>query len=616
VEATAGISRYKAIIAAFLLATLSVGTATGVQRTVISLYSRELVGEVDPRLAYLLIYLPILSFGLLKGSVDLVGGWISDRIGRKAAAVLGSGVYLAGAIILFTSTSLSSLVLANLLIGGGQGMLLASAMIALSDVGTAHEQAFGFGLMESSVYGGYGLGAVLAGYVAEASGYRNSFWISVGAACLAFAAAVLGVRETRELGLSKKRGMGAEMPTLEVYRRCLRSWTLRVAYFLGHLAKFSDALVWGAFPLYLASLGFDSDAIGWVQGASTAAWALSMPLTGRVSDRLGRRIPSAVGLFLKAAGIVGVYLAADFHPAVFSAVILGVGVGLYYPIMPAISADVVPSGVKGRALGLYRSIRDYGYFTGALALGLVSGLDYRYAFALTVGLLFVGAVAMALGVKETKPFWPAHPLTARHARVVTEAVETLREMFEAHSSGEADRAAELARRVKELEDEADDIRVEIDRVLWLSMLRGVDKADFARLTQKVDRVAAYTLGSSRRLLLISPGEISEGLRSALREFLEGLVEEVSTLASAIETVGADLEGALPLVERVGEVETRLDAIHQRALSELEAHAGRVDVLTLLNLRDLVEFLEYAADVAEDAADILRVLIFKHGAWTS
>ncbi len=40
------------------------------------------------------------------------------------------------------------------------------------------------------------------------------------------------------------------------------------------------------------------------------------------------------------------------------------------------------------------------------------------------------------------------------------------------------------------------------------------------------------------------------------------------------------------------------------------------MLTLLNIRDLVEFLEYAADVAEDAADVMRVIVFKHSAWSS
>ena len=615
-QATTGLHRNKVLVAAFLMATLSVGTATGVQRTVISLYSSELLGEEAQRLYYILVYLPILSFGLLKGTIDLIGGWISDRIGRKTAAVLGSGIYLIGALTLFFGKTLAAVGLANLLIGAGQGMLLAAAMIALSDIGASSEQAFSFGLMESSVYGGYGIGSVLAGYVSQAKGHHEAFWISVSAAALAFSVALLGIRETRALaGFAGERGAGSEMSTLEVYGRCLKSWTLRVAYFLGHIAKFSDTLIWGVFPLYLASLGYTDEHIGWVQGVSTFVWAASMPFTGRISDKLGRKIPSALGLGLKALGIFGVYFGKSFYLDLVSAGMIGLGVGLYYPIMPAISTDVVPSGVKGRAIGLYRSIRDYGYFTGALALGLVTGWGYSYAFLLTVALLGVGAIAIATGVKETRPFWPAYPDVVRHAEKVKEAVEVLKEMFESYRGGDLERAKMLAKRIKELEDAADELRVTIDRSLWLSVLRGQDKADFARLTQRIDRVAAFALGSSRRLLLVEPGEISEELKSTLSEFLDGLSREVELLTEALKLMGEDLEGSLPLIEEVGDLETELDILHQRALSELEGHAERIDVLTLLNLRDLVEFLEYAADVAEDAADVMRVIVFKHSAWS-
>ncbi len=598
------------LVAAILLTAMPIGAATGVQRSVLSLYTASLTGAAS----YLLAYMPILSFGLLKGTVDLVGGWFSDRFGRRLGLVVGSAIYLAGASAIYFGGTLEALVAGNLLVGAGEGLTLSAAMIALSDVGGTR-QAFGFGLMESAVYGGYGVGSVLAGYVAGMRGYREAFVVSVASAALAFSVAAAAARETRGLAREvPRRVMGRDMPSREVYRRCLRSWTLRVVYFLGHLANFSDTLIWGAFPLYLVGRGFPEHEVGWVQGAATLAWAASMPLTGRISDRLGRRLPSAVGLALKALGIVGVYLGGGPAESVASAAVIGLGVGLYYPIMPAISTDVVPSAVRGRALGLYRAIRDYGYLTGALALGLVSSLGLEYAFALTAALLGVGILAFAVGIKETRPFWPAYPETVRHSRKVLEMVRLLRESLEAHARGDVDGVRRLASEIKGLEDEADALRVAIDRTLWLSALSGQDKADFARLTNRMEKVAAYALGSSRRLLLVEPGEVPDELRATLLQFAAGLEREVEVLARALELLGVEIEGALPLIDEVGDVESELDSLHQRALHELEEAAGRVDVLTLLNLRELVQFLEYAADVAEDAADVLRVIVFKHSAW--
>ncbi len=600
----------KSLVVAILLAAMPIGAATGVQRSVISLYTASLTGAAS----YLLAYMPILSFGLLKGTVDLVGGWFSDRFGRRLALIVGSAIYLAGASAIYLAGTLEALVAGNLLVGAGEGLTLSAAMIALSDVGGS-KQAFGFGLMESAVYGGYGVGSVLAGYVAGMRGYREAFIISVISAALAFSVAVSAVRETKGLAREVPRKvMGMDMSSREVYRRCLKSWTLRVVYFLGHLANFSDTLIWGAFPLYLVSRGFPEHAVGWVQGAAMLTWAASMPLTGRISDRLGRKLPSAVGLSLKAVGILGVYLSRGFFDSIVSAAVIGLGVGLYYPIMPAISTDVVPSAVRGRALGLYRAIRDYGYLTGALALGLVSALGLVYAFALTAALLAVGIVAFAVGIKETRPFWPAYPETVKHSKTVLEMVRLLREALVSHREGDLDRVRGLAGRIKELEDEADALRVAIDRTLWLSAISGQDKADFARLTNRVEKVAAYVLGSSRRLLLVEPDEIPEELAATLVQFARGLEREVEILTRAIEVLGMEIEGALPLIDEVGDLESELDSLHRKALHELEDIAEGVDVLTLLNLRDLVQFLEYAADVAEDAADVLRVIVFKHSAW--
>jgi len=598
------------LVVAILSAAMPIGAATGVQRSVMTLYTASLVGAAS----YLLTYMPILSFGLLKGTVDLVGGWFSDRFGRRLALTLGSAVYLAGAAMIYLGGTLEALVAGNLLVGAGEGLTLSAAMIALSDVGGSR-QAFGFGLMESSVYGGYGVGSVIAGYVAGMWGYRDAFVVSVASASLAFLVAVSAVRETR--GMAREvpgRSIGRDMSSREVYRRCLQSWTLRVVYFLGHLANFSDTLIWGAFPLYLVSRGLPEHAVGWVQGAATLTWAASMPFTGRVSDRLGRKLPSAVGLALKAAGILGVYLSRGFAESLTSAAVIGLGVGLYYPIMPAISTDVVPSAVRGRALGLYRAIRDFGYLTGALALGLVSAFGQAYAFALTAALLAVGIVAFAVGIKETRPFWPAYPETVEHSKTVLEMVRLLRQAVAAHGEGDLDRVRSLAGRIKELEDEADALRVAIDRTLWLSALSGQDKADFARLTNRVEKVAAYVLGSSRRLLLVEPEEVSGELAATLVQFSRGLEREVEMLTRAIEVLGLEIEAALPMIDEVGDLESELDSLHQKALHELEDIAKGVDVLTLLNLRELVQFLEYAADAAEDAADVLRVIVFKHSAW--
>ena len=364
----------------------------------------------------------------------------------------------------------------------------------------------------------------------------------------------------------------------------------------------------------MASLGFAEDKIGWIQGVSTFTWAISMPFAGRISDAFGRRLPSMFGLLLKGVGILTVLIAKSFYLDLAASSLIGLGVGLYYPIMPAISTDVVPSGVKGRALGLYRSIRDYGYFTGAIFLGLISGIGYDYAFILTIFLLGVGAVAIDLGIKETKPFWPAYDESLRHALKIEEIMEKYAQAVKYFVSGDLEEVKKLAVEIKKGEKEADEIKVNIDKILWLSVLRGEDKADFARLTEKIDRIAAYALGGSRRIMLVKPEEFTEEMKRIMVEFTQGIYEAVRSLTEAMKNMRHDLEGSIPMIEKVGEIESKLDNLHQAALLELEKCIGKIDILSLMNIRDFIEFSEYAADTAEDASDILRVMVFKHGAW--
>ncbi len=611
----AGIRRYAPIAGTVLLTVMCIGTATGVQRTVISLYAEQLLSSKST-LTYVILYLPIFIFGILKGTVDLLGGWLSDRFGRKNVIIAGSLLYMIGALLLYLGNNLTALVMANTMIGSGQGMLLAGAMIALSDLSSSSEQALSFGLMESFVYGGYTIGAVLAGYISELKGIKDSFIISLTSAALALAISTSTMRETREIPSKKQDYVKVkEMNTIDIYKTCLKSWTLRVAYFLGHLASFSDVLIWGTFPLYLYSRGLTQSMIGFIQGASTLTWAISMPFAGKISDVLGRRVLSTVGLMIKAFGIISILNSTSFALNLVAASLIGLGTGLYYPIMPAISTDVVPSNVKGRALGLFRAIRDYGYFTGAIFLGIVtSAFSYQHAFYVTVALLGVGTLAIFAGIKETRPFWPALELVEEHVLKVMECCEAMNEMIKLHTSGKKEDVLRLSKRIKQLESQADSIRLRIDRDLWFRALHGQDKADLSRLSEKIDRIAAYLLGASRRLILLDPETIPSPMKAKFNSMGDKCLEVMEKLVSAVKVIREDRETALLLAEEVGGLETNYDMLHLEASRELMEMADGLKPLTLLNIRDFIDLMEYAVDAAEDASDIIRVLIFKHSAW--
>ncbi|MCD6244556.1 MAG: MFS transporter [Candidatus Korarchaeota archaeon] len=600
--------KVRRVMVSAIVTVLSIGTGMGVQRTVLPLYTS---GFVQHTYTYLfVVLLPILSFGMFKGIADLLAGYLADRLGRKVAVVIGASIFLIGISVLISSKDVLTIVLSTLLMGWSQGLIDSGVMIILSDIGGRERHGLSLGIMESSVYGGYTIGSVLGGYVSRLRNIPTAFYITLMASVLAFILSLAGISETRE-----KVEEGVEMeeiPTTQAYSMCLRSATLRLTYLLGHVAQLSDALVWGLLPLYLLTLGFDEFQIGLVQGLNTLTWAVLMPFSGRISDVFGRRVLIFLGLSTKALAIYLLhYFTRPFQLSILS-VMMGLGVGLYYPILPAISADAAPPVVRGRSMGLYTSFRDFGYMTGALSLGVI-GEFYGYdgVFTITAFLLTVGALVIFL-MKETRPFWPAFDVVLKHTEMVISSVHSFTTMVRSYSRGKRDE--EVFQKVKEYENEADDLRLVIDRQLWLSSLSGHDKADFARLVGRIDRIASFALGASRRLHTLDPENIPIELRELMEEMADVSIWISNRLYKAVISIRDDVETSLKLVSEIDSLESIFDELHQKAMEKLVEAQDRIDIVSLMNLRDFIELFENMIDAVEDASDVLRVIAFKHMAW--
>lgn len=128
---------------------------------------------------------------------------------------------------------------------------------------------------------------------------------------------------------------------------------------------------------------------------------LAKPLSGRLSDRLGRKPLILVGLLLVAATLPVIpRLSAPLPLAALSAV-LGLGVAIVTPSTTALVADLVRAGRMGSAMGVFGTIWDSGEAAGPVLAGiLVARAGYGVAFgALAAGLGFV-ALLFAFAVPD------------------------------------------------------------------------------------------------------------------------------------------------------------------------------------------------------------------------
>jgi MFS family permease len=141
--------------------------------------------------------------------------------------------------------------------------------------------------------------------------------------------------------------------------------------------------------------------------------AITLVLTGRVSDKVGRRPPILLGLAVAglATGVLGFVTA----PVAFLVVSLvaGMGSGMVNPPLNATVADVIGSRARGGTiLAGFQMAADTGAILGPVVAGaLAETAGFPAAFALTAVVMLAG-LGFWLRAPETRPDASARPSAA------------------------------------------------------------------------------------------------------------------------------------------------------------------------------------------------------------
>jgi DHA2 family multidrug resistance protein len=145
-----------------------------------------------------------------------------------------------------------------------------------------------------------------------------------------------------------------------------------------------------ALPQMQGNLGTTSDQISWVLTSYLVASAIFMPLTGYLTDRLGRRryLLYSIGGFVLASMLCG--LARNLSEIVAFRLLQGVFGAALVPLSQAIMTEVFPHEERGRAMAIWGMGVMIGPIAGPTLGGwLTDAFDWRWTFFinLPVGLL-------------------------------------------------------------------------------------------------------------------------------------------------------------------------------------------------------------------------------------
>jgi MFS family permease len=131
------------------------------------------------------------------GAGQLATGALSDRVGRKWLIAAGMGVQAAAIAMTSLSTTFAAWAVAAVLLGAGTAMVYPTLLAVIGDVAHPAWRARSVGVYRLWRDGGFAVGALLAGVVADAFGILAAIWVV--AALTAASGLVVAVRmyETR-----------------------------------------------------------------------------------------------------------------------------------------------------------------------------------------------------------------------------------------------------------------------------------------------------------------------------------------------------------------------------------------------------------------------------------
>jgi len=108
---------------------------------------------------------------------------------------------------------------------------------------------------------------------------------------------------------------------------------------------------------------------------------------GPMADNLGRRSPLLIGAFVFGTAPILVWLSPNFFWMSLARIYQAVGMATFLSAASATVADMVSPGIRGTAIGLYRSVASLSVLTGSyIGLWLITQYGYSYFFMFISGI--------------------------------------------------------------------------------------------------------------------------------------------------------------------------------------------------------------------------------------
>ena len=147
-------------------------------------------------------------------------------------------------------------------------------------------------------------------------------------------------------------------------------------------------------PIYADQLGATALEIGLINGGFGLAIVVFLPVMGRFSDRIGRKVFLCSGLACLTIASLGFIWAQTSLQLILVRCFQGFAASMHMPIAQAYLGDITPPGEEGKWMGRFNAVLYGGMGAGPLFGGVLTDLfSINTAFLVMAALMLFGLIA-------------------------------------------------------------------------------------------------------------------------------------------------------------------------------------------------------------------------------